>query len=93
METHSQIDRLRLVDIRRRGIPIAEQFAREVFRITGFEVSVVSIVITIYRDDLTEITSLPSVSAPSFPFDMHDAHVVLVDDVFYTGRRLKKDGL
>jgi pyrimidine operon attenuation protein/uracil phosphoribosyltransferase len=45
--------------------------------------------ITLYRDDLTIISSQPVVHKTEIDFDITDKHLVLVDDVLYTGRTVR----
>ncbi len=45
--------------------------------------------ITLYRDDLTLIAPQPVVHKTEIDFDITDKHIVLVDDVLYTGRTVR----
>lgn len=45
--------------------------------------------ITLYRDDLSEITHQPMVRTTEIPFDLDGMNVVLVDDVLMTGRSIR----
>ena len=45
--------------------------------------------INFYRDDFTAIGLHPRVDPSSLPFAVDDRHVVLVDDVLYTGRTIR----
>lgn len=45
--------------------------------------------IAFYRDDFSRIGMHPRVIPSSLPFDIEDRHVVLVDDVLYTGRTIR----
>jgi len=45
--------------------------------------------ITLYRDDLSRIAPNPVVHATEIPFDVTDLHLVLVDDVLFTGRTIR----
>lgn len=45
--------------------------------------------ITLYRDDLSRIAPNPIVHATDIPFDVTDLHLVLVDDVLFTGRTIR----
>lgn len=45
--------------------------------------------ITFYRDDLSRLGPDPTVKGSEFPFDIHDAAVILVDDVLFTGRTVR----
>jgi pyrimidine operon attenuation protein/uracil phosphoribosyltransferase len=42
--------------------------------------------ISFYRDDFSRIGMNPKVKPSRLPFDVNDRHVILVDDVLYTGR-------
>ena len=42
--------------------------------------------IAYYRDDFTRIGMHPQVSPSDLPFDVDNRHLLLVDDVFYSGR-------
>jgi len=42
--------------------------------------------ISFYRDDFSRIGMNPRVKPSQLPFDVNDRHVILVDDVLYTGR-------
>jgi len=45
--------------------------------------------INFYRDDFTRIGMHPRVAPSELPVDVNDRHVVLVDDVLYTGRTIR----
>lgn len=84
-----------LVGIIRRGAPLADRIAEEIFRIEGTRVPVGSLDISFYRDDLSRVNVQPVVHGSHIPFDITDRDVVLVDDVIYTGRTVRAaiDGL
>ena len=45
--------------------------------------------ITLYRDDLSEITHQPMVRTTEIPFGLDGMNIVLVDDVLMTGRSIR----
>ena len=45
--------------------------------------------INMYRDDWTNLSSAPHIGDTNIPFDVNDRHVILVDDVLYTGRTIR----
>lgn len=45
--------------------------------------------ITFYRDDFSRIGLHPQVKASELPLNVDDRHVILVDDVLYTGRTIR----
>ena len=59
--------------------------------ITGVELAVGSLDITLYRDDLMRHTvgPQPLVRRTDIPFSIDDRRILLVDDVLYTGRTMR----
>ena len=45
--------------------------------------------ISFYRDDFTRIGINPQVKPSNIPFSVDDRHIILVDDVLYTGRTIR----
>jgi pyrimidine operon attenuation protein / uracil phosphoribosyltransferase len=75
-----------LVGIHTRGAPLAERLATLIEQFEGTRPAIGKLDITLYRDDLTEISLQPIVKRTEVDFDVHGAQIVLVDDVLYTGR-------
>ena len=93
--THEIIEKNRgcedlcLIGIKRRGLPLAEALADNIYRFEGITVPVGYVDVSLYRDDLSEISPLPSASGSCFPCSVDYKTVVLVDDVIYTGRTVR----
>lgn len=45
--------------------------------------------ISFYRDDFSRIGMNPQVKPSHIPFNVDDRHIILVDDVLYTGRTIR----
>lgn len=75
-----------VIGIQTRGAYLAERVARKIGEIEGVSVPVGIIDITLYRDDFRKRLKQPLVKATKIPFNIDDKHVILVDDVLYTGR-------
>ena len=86
IEKNNGIEKLVLVGIKRRGVPIANRLAKIIERIEGKPVPVGMLDITLYRDDLTTVGIDPQIKKSAIGANIQDMHVVLVDDVLYTGR-------
>lgn len=86
IERNKGAERLALVGIHTRGVPIAERLASYIEEFEGVRPQVGKLDITLYRDDLTEIALQPIVKKTEVPFDVHSFRIVLCDDVLYTGR-------
>lgn len=82
-------DNLLLVGIRTRGVPLAEALAREIETMENRKIPVGVLDITLYRDDLSTIAPQPVVKDTHFPTTLSDSHLVLCDDVLYTGRTIR----
>lgn len=75
-----------LLGVKRRGIPLAKMLGENIEKFEGIKVPVGHTDITLYRDDLTETTNLPTSSACEIPCNVVDYNIIIVDDVIYTGR-------
>jgi pyrimidine operon attenuation protein/uracil phosphoribosyltransferase len=80
---------LALIGIRRRGVPIALRIARAMREIDRVEVPVGTLDITLYRDDLSTVAAQPVLQSSDIAFPVDDKHLILVDDVLYTGRTVR----
>ena len=89
IEHNKGIEDVVLIGIHSRGVPIANLIGEKIKKIEGKDVSIGSIDITMYRDDLSEIDEKPLVKESKVDFDITGKNVVLVDDVIYTGRTVR----
>ena len=80
---------LALVGIRTRGAILAQRLAKAIESIDGHAVPVGILDITLYRDDLSRVAPNPVVRATEIPFDVDELHIVLIDDVLFTGRTIR----
>ncbi len=88
-EKNRGVENVALVGIRTRGVPLAARIAEEIRKIENAEVPVGSLDITLYRDDLTTMGYNPVIHGTEINFDITGKHIVLVDDVLYTGRTIR----
>jgi pyrimidine operon attenuation protein/uracil phosphoribosyltransferase len=91
VERNHGVDQVALVGVRTRGVPIARRLASLLLTITGREVPDGALDITLYRDDLMKhaVGPQPIVRRTEIPFSLDDRHIVLVDDVLFTGRTIR----
>jgi pyrimidine operon attenuation protein/uracil phosphoribosyltransferase len=89
------LERLALVGIHTRGVPLASRLKRLVAERSGVELPLGALDITFHRDDVhvrdggRAPDRQPVVRATSIPFSVEGMTVVLVDDVLYTGRTIR----
>ena len=74
-----------LVGIRTGGAWLAERLHREL----GLATPVGSLDISFYRDDFDSAGLRHQVKPSQIPFDVNGRHIVVVDDVLYTGRTVR----
>jgi pyrimidine operon attenuation protein/uracil phosphoribosyltransferase len=88
-QKNPDIERLVLVGVQRRGVPLATRIARELSQLARYEPPVGSIDITLYRDDLQLVAETPLVRGSNINFDINGRQILLVDDVIFTGRTVR----
>ena len=86
LEQNEGAENVVFLGIRRRGVPLAKELAKNIKEIEGSEIPVGELDITLYRDDLSETDVVPHVNETKVDFSVKDKIVILVDDVIYTGR-------
>ncbi|MCX7751904.1 MAG: bifunctional pyr operon transcriptional regulator/uracil phosphoribosyltransferase PyrR [Blastocatellia bacterium] len=82
-------DKLMLVGIRTRGVPLARRLAEILRQRYARDLPVGTLDITFYRDDLSRIAPNPVVKTSELPRDITGRVIILVDDVLYTGRTIR----
>jgi len=78
-----------LIGIQRRGVPLARRIAASIEEHEGVRLPVGALDITFYRDDLSLVAQQPVVKGTDLPIAIDGRTIVLVDDVFYTGRTIR----
>ena len=89
IEKNRDLRELVLVGIRTRGVPLAQRLAALMKDAVGQAPPVGALDITLYRDDLSRIAPNPILQATDIAFDITDLRLILVDDVFFTGRTVR----
>jgi pyrimidine operon attenuation protein/uracil phosphoribosyltransferase len=95
IEGNPDLDRVALVGIHTRGVPLAHRLRRLIKEFAGHELERGTLDITFYRDDVQVRAGeaprhpQPLVRATRLDFPLEGRTVVLVDDVLYTGRTIR----
>ncbi len=89
IERQGEVDRMLLVGIRTRGLPLAERLRDEIAAMESVELPLGALDITLYRDDLSAIGPHPVVRQTRLPVPVDGRVVVLCDDVLFTGRTIR----
>ena len=95
LERNKGTQEIALVGIRTGGVHLAHRLARRIQEIERMQVPIGDLDITLYRDDLSIRKDQPVLRKTSIPFNVSDLKVILVDDVLFTGRKIRAamDGL
>ena len=89
LSRHPRLDDVVLVGIRTGGVYLAERLKRRILQKQGIDLPTGIIDIALYRDDWTRLGQTPEVKKAEIPFSIEDKHVLLVDDVLFTGRTIR----
>ena len=89
LDNNSGAENLAVVGLQTRGIHIARRIASIIEEIEHIPIPVGILDVTMYRDDFRIVLKQPNVQITSIPFEVEAITVVLVDDVFYTGRTVR----
>jgi pyrimidine operon attenuation protein / uracil phosphoribosyltransferase len=89
VEKNKGVQEVVLVGIRTRGEYLAHRIANKLEEIENTKVQVGVLDITLYRDDLRGRLDQPQLKSSEILFDIRGKVVVLIDDVFFTGRTIR----
>ena len=79
IERNKGADNLAMVGVHTRGVPIASRLANLIGSFEDQEPAIGKLDITLYRDDLSEISVQPLVRKTEVPFDINKMNIVLCD--------------
>ncbi|HEV2902834.1 MAG TPA: bifunctional pyr operon transcriptional regulator/uracil phosphoribosyltransferase PyrR [Gaiellaceae bacterium] len=95
IEGNPDLERVALVGIHTRGVPLSQRLRRLIHEFSGEELASGSLDITFYRDDVQvrggepPKQAQPVVRSTRLDFPLEGMTCVLVDDVLYTGRTIR----
>jgi pyrimidine operon attenuation protein/uracil phosphoribosyltransferase len=89
IERNKGVEELAIIGIKTRGAYLAERIAGLIKKIEEVEIPVGSMDITLYRDDISTKLEQPLIQKTDIAFDVVEKHIILVDDVLFTGRTIR----
>jgi pyrimidine operon attenuation protein / uracil phosphoribosyltransferase len=78
-----------IIGLRSRGEFVARRIRDKLLSLEGIDLPLGILDVTLYRDDIRQHVRQPEVRATNIEFDVTDKHVILVDDVLFTGRTVR----
>jgi pyrimidine operon attenuation protein / uracil phosphoribosyltransferase len=78
-----------LIGIRSRGDEVAERVLTLLSEEDDWELSFGVLDISLYRDDFEHLRESPRLQESDIGFTVEGAHIILVDDVLFTGRTIR----
>jgi pyrimidine operon attenuation protein / uracil phosphoribosyltransferase len=89
LEQNRDLSKLCIVGMQTRGVFLARRIAEKINGIENVGLTTGVLDATLYRDDYRISLKQPKVRITDIPFDINNRHVILVDDVLYTGRTVR----
>lgn len=88
LENHIGLHNTVIIGIQPRGVFLSNQVVEAIAQqLPGQKIEYGKLDITFYRDDIRSELHTPNQT--DIPFSIEDKHVVLIDDVLYTGRTVR----
>ena len=75
-----------LVGMQRRGVFLARRIQTKMKELDGYDIPLGVLDATMYRDDFRSRLKQPEIRETRIDFDVSNRHLVLIDDVLFTGR-------
>ncbi len=82
-------ENLILAGIQTRGVTLARRIQEFIARRTGHKVSLGSLGITMYRDDIARSQTARMIKPTELDANIDDKILILIDDVLFTGRTIR----
>ena len=89
IENHNSFENTVLVGLQPRGAFLLDLISDQLHKLTGVEVTHGYLDSTFYRDDFRRRDIAPIAHETKMDFVVEDKHVVLIDDVLFTGRSVR----
>tara|TARA_B100001123_G_scaffold377666_1_gene445288 strand:- start:70 stop:606 length:537 start_codon:yes stop_codon:yes gene_type:complete len=89
LERNSGAENIALIGILTRGVTVSNRLQQKIKDIENADVAVGELDISLYRDDVGTGLQRPQLKKTEITFSLEGKHVVLCDDVLFTGRTIR----
>ncbi len=88
VEDHKEFGDTIIVGIQEKGVILAEQLISRITKLIASDIAFGKLDITFYRDDFRQREKPLKASSTSMEFSIEGKHIILIDDVVYSGRTI-----
>jgi len=89
LERNPDLASLGIVGLQTRGVFLAKRIVETINMMEKASLTPGILDVTLYRDDYRRPFKQPKVQVTNIPFRIDDKHIVIVDDVLFTGRTVR----
>ena len=89
LERNNGAENIALIGIRTRGVTVSNRLKQKIKDIENADVAIGALDITLYREDVGKGLQKPQLKKTEIAFALEGKHVVLCDDVLFTGRTIR----
>ncbi len=89
IERNRGTENIVLIGMKTRGEFLANRIHKKIIEIDKTDPQLGVLDVTLYRDDFNTRLKQPEISVTNIHFDITEKDVILIDDVFYTGRTVR----
>jgi len=88
LEKNSGPDKLILIGMHTRGVPLAKRISAFIENIEGIKIPTAQLDVSFYRDD-TDLKIKTDINPTIIDLNINNSIVILIDDVLFTGRSVR----
>ena len=88
LEKNSGPDKLILIGMHTRGVPLAKRISVFIENIEGIKIPTAQLDVSFYRDD-TDLKIKTDINPTIIDLNINNSNVILIDDVLFTGRSIR----
>ena len=89
IERNVKLETIAIIGIRTRGDFLAQRLHSQIEKISKLKIPIGTLDVSFYRDDFRTNLGSPKVGSSNILFEIEGKHIILIDDVLYTGRTIR----
>ena len=89
IERNIDLEMIAIIGIRTRGDFLAKRLHTQIEKISKIKIPIGTLDVSFHRDDYRTNLGSPKVGSSNILFEIEGRHIILIDDVLYTGRTIR----